>query len=113
MTGGHLTIGNWHLAMVRPTRYRVVVLTSCHSELTQPVRWATDMNMRTGGYTGHGGAKREIRNSIGLEITNQSLPFEAVRLKRNIYCVSMIIAERIVRGALADGAGRKCTPKLT
>ena len=54
------------------------------------------MNMRTGSYSRHGGPKREIRNTLALQITNQRFSLNAIRMQRYVDRVAVVVAEAVV-----------------
>lgn len=54
------------------------------------------MNVRAGSYSRHRSPKREIRNTLALQITNERFSLDAIRMQRHVDRVAMVIAETVV-----------------
>ena len=54
------------------------------------------MNMRTGSNSRHGGPKREIRNPLALQITDEGFSLNAIRMQRYIDRVAVVVAEAVM-----------------
>src|SRR5882672_12416385 len=71
------------------------------------MRRTPDVNVRSGGRTRNRLTKREKRNAVGAQETEQRLSLRAVGMKRHIHRVVMIEAPAIVNRALAKDSDRQ------
>ena len=56
------------------------------------------MNMRPGRNARHGSAEREIGNTLALQIVDERLSLNTVRMQRDVYSITVIIPEPVVSG---------------
>ena len=54
------------------------------------------MNMRTGSDSRHRSPKREIRDTLTLQITNECFSLDTIRMQRYVHRVAVIVTETIV-----------------
>src|SRR5215813_196340 len=68
------------------------------------LRWRADVDVRAGGRSGNRSANGDERDALRGEITDQRLPFGAVRMQGDVDRVAVIEAQPVVRFGLADRA---------
>src|SRR5262249_39612853 len=68
------------------------------------LRWRADVDVRAGGRSGTRSANGDERDALRGEITDQRLPFGAVRMQGDVDRVAVIEAQPVVRFGLADRA---------
>src|SRR2546428_4976685 len=71
------------------------------------LRRRADVNMRAGSRPGNRSANGDKRDALGGEITDQRLPFGAVRMYGDVDGLAVIEAQLVVRFGLADRAHGK------
>src|ERR1035441_5560783 len=74
--------------------------------------YGTDVNMRSGGFSGYGLAEGEVGDVLVRQVLQQPAAFGLIRVDGHVDASAVVKAHRAVHGSLAHGADRQGLAKL-